>query len=230
MAINTTKINLSNELKIEIALEKIWDERYKEEEPIAPIFSNELYKNSITYLCLNPSLPPALRSSAKRGNHPDFPYPMVDWKLEKAAYPFFNKFYDLGKKFHPWTVMDLLYERDSSQKNLELKYNRKTISTTDKSFLLQQIRLTFKILKALNPPLVVLSNSFANKLIHEHLNALDIRQEIPSSENNYIYRLNGIPFITNESSYMGSRFLQKNKLRIKKLTVEIDRILTLVKQ
>lgn len=222
------KTNLLIDLKVDKELEKIWLERYGNEETISAIFPNELYINSIAYLSLNPSLLPKDKLKAKRGNYPDIPYPIVDWKRENAEYKFFEKFYKLGKEFNPWTILDLLYERDSNQKNLELKYKKKIILKEDKKFLQNQIKLTFKILKSINPKVVIISNSFANKLIHENLSELMIIQEIPSFENNYIYRINGMPFITNESKFMGSRYLEKNTEKINKLTKEINRVLTVL--
>lgn len=220
------KINLLSELKIDKQLEKIWSERYENKEILSGIFPNELYSNSITFLSLNPSLQPKDRLNTKKGNYPENPYPIVDWKRTNAEYKFFKKFYDLGKEFKPWTILDLLYERDSNQKNLEQKYKRKTILKEDKAFLENQIKLTFEILKSINPKIVIISNSFANKLIHENFKELNLTQEIPSVENNYIYRINGIPFITNESKFMGSRFLEQNNDRINKLSNEIRRIIT----
>ena len=219
------RIDLVKDLNIDKDLELIWSRRYKNEDIIAGVFSNELYSNSITFLSLNPSLQPKDRVSARRGNYPDVPYPIVDWKKENAEYKFFKKFYTLGEKFVPWTILDLLYERDSNQNNLEKKYNKNTILDQDKDFLLDQIKLTFKIFNSIKPKLVVVSNSFANKLIHDNIDDLNLTLELPSAENNFIYRINNIPFITNESKFLGSRYLEKNTDRLNKLAVEMQRIL-----
>lgn len=233
---NTEKdlINLSSELQIDKELEKIWFNRYDDnKEIVAPLFPEELYTNSITYLSLNPSLLPKNKESAKRGNNPNLKYPLVDWRIEEGkGYPFFQKFYDLGKEekeFEPWTIMDLLYERVTNQNILKDKYKKRTILNEDKTFLLNQIRLTFKILKFINPKVVVVSNAFAHTLIHQNLSELNITQEIPSEENNYIYRLNGMPFITNESKFLGGypRYKEKYTERRKKLPEEIKRVLNI---
>lgn len=219
------KIDLIKELNIDKDLELIWSKRYDNENIIAGIFSNELYTNAITFLSLNPSLLPRDIATAKRGFYPSTPYPIVDWQRENAEYKFFKKFYSLGEKLGPWTVLDLLYERDSDQSTLERKYKKQTILEQDKDFLLGQIKLTFKILNAIKPKLVVVSNSFANNLIHDNMNDLKLDQELPSNENNFIYKIDNIPFITNESKFLGSRYLEKKSDRLNILTSEIERIL-----
>lgn len=220
-------INLVVDLNVDKQLEAIWSKQYGSEEVISPIFPLELGVNCVTYLSLNPSLPP--NSLAKKGNYPDNPYPLISWEKESADYKFFKKFYELGNEIKPWTVLDLLYERDSKQDNLEIKYNLKTIDEKDKEFLLEQINLTFKILKSINPLVVVVSNAFANKLIHENIRELKLKQELPSIENNYVYKINGIPFITNESKFLGSRYLEKKSERLESLISEIKRILEITK-
>jgi len=51
------KINLKNDLKVDLKLEKIWSDRYKEnEEIIAPLYQIEVLKNEVTFLSINPSL------------------------------------------------------------------------------------------------------------------------------------------------------------------------------
>ncbi len=222
-------INLIDDLGVDKALEGIWNIYYNDEQAISPIFSKELYENSITYLSLNPSLQPKDREIVKRGNYPACPYQLVDWKRESAEYKFFNKYYNLGDEVKPWTCLDLLFERESDQEALELKYKKKRIKPTDKIFVLDQIRLTFRILKALKPKIVVVTNAFALKLINENINELQLQQDIPSEENNYIYRIDGIPFITNESKFLGSRFLENNDERKGNLISEIKRIENIIK-
>lgn len=224
------KLNLKDELKVDEKLYKIWSTRYQENtNVISPLFQEEILKNEITFLSLNPSLTPSGNKDATVGYYPHPSYPIIDYKLKKANYPFFQKFYDLGEKLDkPWTMLDLLYERESTQLELEKKYNPKTISEIDKDFLLNQIGLTFEILMRIKPKVVVISNAGTERIIHNYLNDLKIIQELPSIENGFIYKLNGIRFITNESKFLGSRqhvIQSKKDGRFEKLLHEINRVI-----
>lgn len=225
------KINLKNDLKVDLKLQKIWSDRYTEKEEIlAPLYQMELLKNEVTFLSINPSLPPNGRISATKGYYPHPPYPIIDYKKDKKEiYPFFRKFYEIAEALNqPWTMLDLLYERESTQAELEIKYNSKTINENDKTFLINQIKLTFEILENIKPKVVVISNAGTDKLIHFNLKDLKIIQELPCEENSFIYRLNGIPFISNESRFLGSpQHFNRSKKdgRFEKLVNEIERVL-----
>jgi len=225
-------LNLKEDLHINEKLEKIWYERYfMESEPIAPLYQEKILKNQITFLSLNPSLLPKDRENATRGFYPHPPF-ILDCFKEKAEYVFFQKFYDLGKKLNQsWAMLDLLYERDSTQENLERKYNPKVIVEKDKKFIQGQIQLTFEILKKLNPKVVVVSNAGVDKFIHWNLKELNIIQEFPNEKNSFVYKLNNIPFITNESRFMGSRqhwIRSENDGRRNKLINEILRVTEII--
>lgn len=222
-------LNLKEGLMVDQKLEKIWEQHFNDEiNSIAPLYQEEIQKNVITFLSLNPSLPPLGRENATKGFYPHSPY-ILNTQSEKAEYPFFQKFHDLGNELKkPWAMLDLLYERDSLQKNLELKYNPKSIIDKDKFFLQSQIKLTFEILEKLNPKVVVVSNRWAEKFIHLNLSDLGYIQELPNTDNNFIYRINGIPFVTNESAFLGSRqHTIKSKVdgRRDKLVNEILRVI-----
>lgn len=199
-------LNLKNDLKIDLKLESIWSEyHFNNSTCYAPTFQEEILKNSITFLSLNPSLRPEAKEKSSKGFYPRDMYPYIDSSKAKADYNFFQKFYNLGRDLEqPWTFLDLLYERESSQKLLEVRYNPKAISKDDKKFLQNQIELTFNILKQINPKVVVVSNAWADKLIHANLTDLGLKQEHPSEDNNFVYRIDNIPFITLQSRYMGS--------------------------
>lgn len=225
------KINLKNDLNVDLKLEKIWSVRYKEKDKIiAPLYQIEILKNEVTFLSINPSLPPNGRVDATKGFYPHPPYAMIDYKREKKEiYPFFRKFYEIGEALNqPWTMLDLLYERESTQVELEIKYNPKSINECDKFFLLNQIKLTFEILENVKPKVVVISNAGSDKLIHQNLKNLNIIQELPCEENGFIYKLNGIPFISNESKFLGSpQHFNRSKKdgRLEKLVNEIKRVI-----
>lgn len=226
-------LNLREELQVDQKLEKIWSQYFNDEiNTIAPLYQEEMIKNSATFLSLNPSLRP--NNDAVLDFKPQT-YPMIDCKkdIKVEKIPFFHKFYEIGENVkQPWALLDLLYERDSDQNNLELKYNPKTISGKDKKFLQSQIKLTFEILEKLNPKVVVVSNSGTEKFIHSNLSDLGFIQEFPNEANNFIYRINRIPFIINESKFLGSpqwynrsKKNDNDKWRIEKLNNEILRVI-----
>jgi hypothetical protein len=224
------KLNLKEDLQVDSKLENIWKARYNEDnEVISPLYQMEVLKNEITFLSINPSLTPKARNEATKGFYPHPPYHIIDYKKDKKdEYSFFRKFYEIGESLNqPWTMLDLLYERESTQAELEIKYNPKTINTNDKNFLINQIKLTFEILDNIKPKVVVISNAGTDKIIHNNLIDLDIKQELPSKENGFIYRLNGIPFISNESRFLGSaQHFNRSKKdgRFEKLVNEINRV------
>lgn len=222
-------LNLKNELQIDQKLEKIWSQYFNDPfNSIAPLYQEEIQKNVVTFLSLNPSLQQKDIDNATKGFYPHPPY-ILNTQNGRAEYIFFQKFHDLGNEIkQSWAMLDLLYERDSIQKNLELKYNPKTITNNDKQFLQSQIKLTFEILENLNPKVVVVSNRWTEKFIHSNLSDLGFIQELPNEDNNFIYRINGIPFITNESAFLGSRqHTIKSKIdgRRDKLVNEILRVI-----
>lgn len=225
------KINLKNDLKVDIKLEKIWSEKYKEnEEIIAPLYQIEVLKNEVTFLSINPSLTHKERIDATKGYYPHPPYPIIDCKKDKKEiYPFFRKFYEIGEALNQhWTMLDLLYERESVQAALEIKYDPKNRTESDKNFLLNQIKLTFEILENIKPKVVVISNAGTDKFIHFNLKDLKIVQELPCEENGFIYKLNGIAFVSNESRFLGSpQHFNRSKKdgRFEKLVNEIKRVL-----
>jgi len=220
-------INLRKELNIHTKLEHIWSSYYTNAETsISPLYQEELLKNAVTFLSINPSLPPIAYEKAKRGFSPEAPYPIIDWTKAKAEHPFFNKFHKLNENLkQPWTILDLLYIRDSDQSQLEKLFQNHTENKAVRNFYFAQIELTIKILNRLNPKIVVVSNAFADKLLHIYIKSNGIAQEIPMEANGWVYKIDGIPFITNESRYMGSRYLQYNKERMDNLTDEIERVL-----
>lgn len=223
-------INLKDDLGIDKKLEEIWSNRLDSYNLYSPIFPQKLRKNSITFLSLNPSLQPKDKDIAKKGNYPDEPYPFIDSNDSDADYIFFQKFYEIGKNYGEWTVLDLLFERNSNQGELEKMYGGNDIKFEVQNFLLDQIKLTFEILTKINPRLVIVCNAFAAKLIHKNLPLLNLKVLQPSIENNNIYRINGIPFIINESKFLGSRYLANNSRRRAKLNNEIDRVLKEIKK
>ena len=220
-------LKLKEDFGIDKNLEKIWADYYMDDpNPISALYQEAVLLNSVTYLSLNPSLHPKDYNKAKKGYSPAIPYPQIDWALPKANYTFYQKFYNLGAEITPWTFLDLLYIRESIQEKLKTKFNPKNISEHDKTFLIDQIKLTLEIIEKIQPKVVVVSNALSVKLINAYMLELSLIQELPTQENGWIYRINGIPFITNESRYLGSRFLIRNKDKQDRLIGEIKRVLS----
>lgn len=229
-------VNLKNDLFVDKKLEHIWSAHYKENKKvISPLYQIELLKNEIIFLSFNPSLTPKAKKDATVEFYPHPPYCMIDCRRDKKEmYPFFRKFHEIGEMLNqPWTMLDLLYQRESTQEELMSKYDSRIINQEDKEFLKNQIMLTFEILEKIKPKVVVISNAGSDKLIHVNLKDLKIKQELPTEGNSFIYKLNGIPFILNESRFLGSpqHFNRSNKDgRLDKLVEEINRVINLKNQ
>lgn len=220
-------INLKNDLSVDKKLEKIWSDynSNSDQEQLSGLFQKDVLKNVVTYLSLNPSLQPKDRANAQKGNYPAVPYNLIDWNRPNAEYKFFQKFYDLGKEINPWTILDLLYIRESNQDELKKKFSSNSISDHNKTFVVSQMKLTFSILKELNPKVVVVTNALTVLLIKIFSQELQLKHEVPIGSNGNIYRINGIPFITNESKFLGSRIHSLNIPRRESLIKEIKRVL-----
>jgi len=197
-------------------LKEIWtDDGY------SPVYQENVRKNVVTFLSLNPSLPPNERKKATQGNNVHPPFPMIDFK-QGSPYPFFKKYYEIGKKFsEPWTAIDLLYIRDSSQKKIEEIYK-----TDRRNFITTQVQLTLEIIKEIQPKVVVVANRFVETLLLEY----QPFKGIAHLDEKEIYRYEGIPFIMRESGFMGSRRIwesksQKSLSLKKKMFAEIRKVL-----
>ena len=171
---------------------------------ISPVYQKEVRKNVVTFLSLNPSLPPSERANPTRGNRVHTPFNMIDFE-KPSPNPFYKKYYDIHEKIdEPWTAIDLLYIRDSKQNQIEQLYK----SDAGKIFILNQVEITLEILKAIKPKLVIVANAFVDKVLHENYNG---RFEMNGDN---IYRFDGIPFIIRESRFMGSPRLWISKKEI----------------
>jgi len=230
MSLAHATLNLKDHFHVDKKLEKIWSEYFTEDQnPISALYQTEILKNSITFLSLNPSLNLKKLDEKDKGYYPRRPYPLIDWAALKPANPFYKKFYNLGDEIKPWTAIELLYIRETDQKKLVTKFDSEFTTEKDKAFVINQMKLTFDIINELNPKVVVVSNLFSVRLIHKFLHELKLKQVLPNEENGWIYRINGIPFITNESRFLGSRFHSSNVERHKKLVEEIMRVIATCK-
>ncbi len=96
-------------------------------------------------------------------------------------------------------------------------------------FIVDQMKLSFDILEELKPKVVVVSNNGVVKLIDLYKDKLKLKLDLPNESNGFIYGINGIPFITLQSKYLGSskwwnRDLKEGGNRLELLVSEIKRI------
>lgn len=213
-------------------LDSIWKEQYKdklEKDVIAPLIQRCIRKKVVTFISINPSLPPSKIPTAQRGFSPKIKDAyQVDSKIRENSHCHYHKFYDIGKNepiSNNWAAIELLYIRDSTQANIE------NLSTNIEyyNFIEEQIRLTFDILEKIEPLIVVIANAGTDRLIHKYGKNLGFNFDIPSSNNGNIYRIQGIPFIIKESRYLGSsqwvnRDKKENYKRRNRIVAEIQRV------
>lgn len=216
-------INLID-LGVDEQLSQIWEEFYKDDKSvIAPIYPEAVLHNSVTFLSLNPSLQKKEIDKASKGFNPHIPYTIIDYNNREGAYKFFNKFYEIGDSFKPWTFLDLLFIRATNQHDLEKLFDSKESSV--EAFFFNQIELTLTILKKMNPKVVVISNKFADILLYKYILKNKIEVSFPSNDNGNIYRIQGIPFIVQQSTFLGSRIHAMSKEKKTILKIEINRVL-----
>jgi len=113
-------------------------------------------------------------------------HPLYDWLYQKKnPNPFYNKYYEIKEEINePWTAIDLLYIRDSKQKQIEEIYKMINIE-----IYYSTIQLTLDIIKELQPKLVVVANRFVNPFF---FNMRDSGWKAELDSNN-IYRYEKIP-------------------------------------
>jgi len=208
---------------IEEKLKNIWANYYKDEYCISPIYQENLLKNAITYISLNPSSNLKAQNTEKVKEMSIKSYPMIDCNTKNPHHPHYNKFFEIENFINqPWTAIEMLYIRNSNQKEIK---NEKA------EFVIQQMKITFDILNNINPKIVIVANSYVDILIHNFSDELNLKMEQPSKENGYTYLINSIPFIIKESKFMGSRILwAKEQKRKDNLNEEILRILNQIKK
>lgn len=193
-------------------LETLW-RNYPQKERYPPLYPKMVRKKVLTFLSLNPSLNPQERNA----NLPtDSPYPFIDCQVMKPnEIPHFKKFYKIGSKLsQPWSSIDLLYQRETHQ--------RKTLQT-EIDFLIKQMQITFQLLEAMNPKLVVVANGGVDKLIHQHQQAMGLK--ISAQNSLPIYTINDIPFVIKESRYISNWRLLPSIDKEQRMLTEIKRVI-----
>ena len=190
--LNFLTLNITNRLT------DVWS-KYENNEysKFGPLMPEKSIKNVVTFLSLNPSLPPQFLKSAKEDGMKATSYPFTDFRNKEKPYPFFKKFYQIGNEINePWTSIDLLYIRDSDQENILKMYK----NMEARNFIYEQVQITLDLLVEMEPKLVIVSNSLVENILLNY----SFNENAKLDENN-IYRFKNIPFIMNESKFIGSR-------------------------
>lgn len=212
--------DLKNNENLKIELRSIWEKHCtkKEHSPLSP---EEVLSDSILFLSLNPS-----ELYATPGFEPNF------WKMNfnttyknssDKPHPHFKKFFELKdlinnetKKDFTYTYLDLLFCQSTRQAEVA--------KIIDGDFIKKQAKISIEIIKKVEPRLVIVCNTLTDKIIHKFGSDIGFTPQL----NNEIYKLSGIPFIIEQSRFMGGqRFLNKEKRKAKYrlLLKEIKRVL-----
>lgn len=130
----------------------------------SPLLPEYVLKNAILFIGINPSF------NKKASIHPNNKliefYPI---KNDSDDITYFNKFKDISKYCNneKWTHLDLFFIRETNQKVI------KKMSYKNITFLEEQLKLTFEIIKKASPKIIVVSNAFGSeffgKLKKHHL-------------------------------------------------------------
>lgn len=209
-------MNLLNDHDFINVLTKIWAEHDNQFTKHKYLFPDTIDEGAIIFLSLNPSI------SNKNKNQYWYPQPAHDSDIHPHYRKFIEIYHRLGRIDIPWSAMDLLYLKESGQNQL-----RPFITS---EFILQQAKLTLKLINKLSPKLVVVSNAMVNEILHLHHKKIGFYPYF--NYENRIYSSNGIPFIIRESKFLGSRQhwyknikIDHEKGKIQKLIKEMVRVL-----
>ena len=213
--------------KLEQPLIEIWQKFHPHTPIFEPLFPDAVLKNTVLFLSLNPSLHPR-QQEPNLGSIPAQPWPMLyasKTYKDNNSVPHFKKFFEIQKQFQrPWTFLDLLYNRDSVQKNIELSFK----TDSGRKFILSQAKLTLDLISEIKPKLVIVANKMVETILKDtHHSEFNFNAAL---DQDFVYRYNGIPFIIRESRFLGSRYWNtaKNEHRRATLYNEIKRVLEIV--
>lgn len=141
----------------EIEINKIWsEEKFKDIEFLNRGYAiqDEISLNSILFIGINP---------AYQINSPNQSSHFYNVELEGLVYPYFRKFQDISKRTGiKWTHIDLLFIRETNQKNIE-RLAKNSISS---EFIQKQMDISQFIIEKAKPKIIVVSNSYARELLY----------------------------------------------------------------
>lgn len=215
MELNNLTIGLKT---VKERLEIIWKlEPRSEVTDFLPMIPKYIEKESILFLGLNPSV-----SKLTYNGETEWEMNFNETYTNSCCkpHPHYKKFFEIKEKIsemgfiNTFTYMDLLFLQCSKQKDFYPFVND--------NFIKEQARLTVEIIKNIKPKLVLVCNAYADKLLRYYGESINFN---PKLEND-IYKLDGIPFIIEQSRYISNRRMwYSNKEKKEILYAEIKKIL-----
>jgi hypothetical protein len=205
-------------------LESIWIDHYENESAnhYIPFGPKEILPISILFLAINPSI----SGNHTKGTKLDFWHMDFNVEFKKSCekpHTHFKKFFELkdsiqktmGRNYN-YSYMDLLYLQETHQKDV--------MRISDTTFIINQAKITIEIINKIRPRLVIVCNTGAAGILFRHKEKIGFTPILK----NEVYHLNKIPFIIDQSKYMGGQnYLSKLKKeeKQKSLLNEIKTIL-----
>lgn len=176
-----SKLQILQDINLEI--EKIWDDfSHFPECRFTPLTfelpqdnNGEIALGSVLFLGINPSFNEKDKNNGFYFYSNYEPGKRVDCAPIKYDYdtydmPYFNAFRDVMRELRdkyginkPWGHVDLTFFRETNQKIAENYYYNQDESVN--SFIWRQVELSLKILRQINPSIVVVTNAFACKVL-----------------------------------------------------------------
>ena len=136
-------------------------ENYKSQDPELQKIINRKYVYSqfhtgikVLFIGLNPSF---REKQAKKEEY----YKSFDATNNNDRY--FRRFPLLVENKNDWTFLDLLYIRETRQRNIENFYKR------EPDFIKQQLEISKEIIKKINPEIIVVCDTFARNLLKSNM-------------------------------------------------------------
>lgn len=136
-------------------------ENYKSQDPELQKIINRKYVYSqfhtgrkVLFIGLNPSF---REKQAKKEEY----YKSFDATNNNDQY--FRRFPLLVENKNDWTFLDLLYIRETRQRNIENFYKR------EPDFIKQQLEISKEIIKKINPEIIVVCDTFARNLLKSNM-------------------------------------------------------------
>lgn len=160
----------------------------------APLLYGKLKKNALLFIGCNPSFSEKAINRLLTENADSFSRKLsakefFKWRelgpndnadiiqyaqLTKEKYTYFKKFKEMGSAVdHEWEHIDLFYFRQTSQRDFKLRILQKGQLN---NFGGDQLDITQRVIKKLDPVAIVVANAFASGLFREKLNAKAINK------------------------------------------------------
>jgi hypothetical protein len=171
-------------------------------------FNSKIVKNGLLFIGINPS-------NSKEDDTTVFDSKSIEtYSLDQGRdiHKYFKKFVDISEHCKiPWTHIDLLFYKETNQKNGENLVGK----TNGAAYIWEQLQLSHKLIQAAQPRCIIANNSFARTLM-----GFDKVEKNGVVENEWLgydfvwddnigtYRFNGVPVFFS-SMLTGSRALDR---------------------